>query len=48
MRLRSPGGHVSPTPGPGRPTFARYNFPDPGAADFYADWDAAADTTGPV
>jgi MmyB-like transcription regulator ligand binding domain len=25
--------------------FARYNFLDPGAADFYDDWDGAADTT---
>lgn len=29
----------------GRASFARYNFLDPGAPGFYADWDAAADTT---
>jgi transcriptional regulator with XRE-family HTH domain len=27
------------------PNLARYNFLDPAARDFYADWDAAADTT---
>lgn len=31
--------------GGGQASFARYNFLDPGAQDFYADWDAAADTT---
>jgi len=34
-------------PGAGavRANFARYNFLDPEAQDFYADWDGAADTT---
>lgn len=29
----------------GRANFARYNFLDPGAHDFYADWEFAAATT---
>ncbi|MEU4427129.1 helix-turn-helix transcriptional regulator [Actinoplanes sp. NPDC024001] len=36
------GPSLSPN---GQPSFARFNFLDPGARDFYADWDAAADTT---
>lgn len=29
----------------GQASFARYNFLDPASHDFYADWDAAADST---
>src|SRR4051812_37188563 len=31
--------------GASSPNFARYNFLDTAAQDFYADWDGAADTT---
>ena len=36
---------VRPTRRRGRPNFARYNFLDPRARDFYPDWDGAADIT---
>jgi transcriptional regulator with XRE-family HTH domain len=34
-----------PAAGAVRANFARYNLLDPGAQDFYADWESAADTT---
>ena len=34
-----------PAAGAVRANFARYNFLDPEAQDFYADWNGAADTT---